>query len=92
MELYKYLPPDPTPEEMKMVDAVVSKVYEKLEDPADKFILAYCFHLGFGKEETARALGVSHVTVWKRIRKIKKVLGNGRPKYTVKETTEVHIV
>lgn len=72
--LYGYLPDDRTPEETKILDAIMSDIYQELEDPKDKFILAFCFHLGYGKEETARALGVSHVSVWKRIKKIRRKL------------------
>lgn len=72
--LYDYLPDDRTPEEVKILDAIMSDIYQMLDDPSDKFILAFCFHLGYGKEETARALGVSHVSVWKRIKKIQKLL------------------
>lgn len=69
------LPPDPTPEEMKIVSYAHSLIYAKLKDPTDKFIVAYVFDMGYTREECAMALGVHYKTVWARIKKIKVVLG-----------------
>lgn len=69
------LPPDPTPEEIKIVAFAHSMIYRKLKDPTDKFIVAYHFDLGYNRQETAMALGVHYKTVWARIKKIKQVLG-----------------
>ena len=77
------LPPDPTPEEMKIVSFAHSLIYAKLKDPTDKFIVAYVFDMGYSREECAMALGVHYKTVWARIKKIKVTLGDhyvGEPK------------
>lgn len=74
INLYRYLPDDRTEEETKILNAIMVRIYNDLPDPTDKFILAFCFHLGFGKEDTARALGMSHVSVWKRMKKIRLLL------------------
>ena len=68
------LPPDPTPEERKIINMIIVDLYRQLEDPVDKFILAFAFDLGYPKDDTARALEISHVAVWKRIQKIRKLL------------------
>lgn len=70
------LPPDPTPEEIKIVSLAHSMIYAKLKDPTDKFIVAYVFDLGYSRHECAMALGVHYKTVWARIKKIKTVLGD----------------
>lgn len=74
IDVYSYLPPDRTPEETKILEAVMSRIYQKLDDPKDKFIVAFRYHLGFGMEETARAMGISYVAVWKRVKKIERIL------------------
>lgn len=94
ISLYQYLPDDRTEEETKILNAVMVRIYNELPDPKDKFILAFCFHLGYGKEDTARALGMSHVAVWKRMRKIRLLLQPmkqevlGDPRAEVKVTEE----
>lgn len=70
----EYLPEDRTPEEVKILNAIMVKIYNNLTDPTDKFILAFTFHLGYGKEDTARALGISYVAVYRRIKKIQSLL------------------
>lgn len=69
------LPPDPTPEEVKLVALAHCLIYAKLTDPTDKFIVAYVFDMGYSREECAMALGVHYKTVWSRIKKIKQILG-----------------
>lgn len=68
------LPPDPTPEEIKIVAYAKTLVYRKLDDPKDKFIVAYVFDMGYSRQEAAMALGCSYKTVWERIKKIKVIL------------------
>ena len=68
------LPTDTIEEDIQILNAVMTLIYQKLPDPTDKFILAFCFHMGYGKEDTARALGLSHVAVWKRMNKIRILL------------------
>ena len=71
---YEYLPEDPTPEEHKILNHVAVTIYQRFNDPRDKFIISMVFDLGYGKEETARALGCSYVTVYNRIKRIERVL------------------
>jgi hypothetical protein len=68
------LPPDPTIEEIKIVDALATHIYQLFDDPWDMLVLALVFDCGYGKEDVARALKRSHVTVWKRIKRIENTL------------------
>lgn len=88
IDISRLLPPDPTPEERKIINMLVVDLYRKLDDPVDKFILAFAFDLGYPKEDTARALDMSHVAVWKRIQKIRKLL---EPSYNEIEVKEIQI-
>lgn len=83
------LPPDPTPEEMKILSLSHAMIYAKLKDPTDKFIVAYVFDMGYSREECAFALGVHYKTVWARINKIRETLGEtylGKNSQKSKET------
>ena len=68
------LPPDPTPEEIKIVAYAKTLIYQKLPDPKDKFIVAYKFDMGYSYAETALALGVTYKTVWEHVKRIKAIL------------------
>lgn len=68
------MPPDPTPEEIKIVAYAKTLVYQKLPDAKDKFIVAYVFDMGYTRQEAAIALGCSYKTVWERIKRIKTIL------------------
>lgn len=68
------LPPDPTPEEIKLIAYAKTLIYRKLPDPKDKFIVAFVFDMGYSREEAAMALGCTYKTVWERVGKIKKIL------------------
>lgn len=68
------LPPDYTPLEKELFMETVINVYQKLPDPKDKFIVAWCYELGYQKQHLGYALGMSEVAVFKRINKIKKIL------------------
>lgn len=82
------LPPDPTPEEIRILATGKSLIYRQLPTDTDRFIVAYVFDMGFTREETALAMGVSYKTVWSRIRKIKnhlaKYYGYDPEKYPIK--------
>ena len=73
------MPSDPTPEEIKIVTFSKVLVYEKLEDPLDKLIVALVYELDYGKENAALAAGVHYKTVWSRIKKIKRILESHYP-------------
>lgn len=68
------LPPDPTKEEIKIVDAIATQIYQLFDDPWDMLVLALVYDCDYGKEDVARALKRSGVTIWKRCQKIEKVL------------------
>lgn len=67
-------PVDITKEERKIIDAIAVDLYRKLNDPVDKFITAMVFDVGYGKEQTAEALGITYTAVYQRIKKIRKKL------------------
>lgn len=72
--LGNYVPCEATKEELKILDLILADFYRKFKDPQDKFIIMSVFQLGMPRKEAARALGVSYVTVWKRIKEIKEQL------------------
>jgi len=76
------LPPDATPEELMILNALAVYVYKKLDNPTDKFIVAMIYDMGYSREDTARALGVSYVTVYKRDKEIKQIL---KKEYKIKD-------
>lgn len=72
--LYQLLPSDYTPEEVAIVTHVVVNLYQKLNDPIDKFIVAFHYDLGYTTKMTSQSLGISDVSLFKRLTKIKKML------------------
>lgn len=68
------LPSDYTPEEKEIFMCTVVNIYRKLPDPKDKFIVMWCYELGYQKQHVGPALGMSEVAVFKRIKKIKDIL------------------
>ena len=70
------MPDDPTEEEMKIIDFAVLELYRMLESPVDKFIVAMIYELGYGKDETAVALGITYDELHKQEVKIKEKLAN----------------
>lgn len=83
------MPPDPTREELKIINFAHALIYSKIKDPKDKFIVAYHFDLGYTREDTAIALGCHYKTVWSRIEKIKKMLGDHYRPPKSKETPQI---
>jgi DNA invertase Pin-like site-specific DNA recombinase len=71
---FSELPQDITEEEVKILAYSSIQLYQLLDDPVDKFIVAMVFDLGYGREETARALGFHYHTVYQRIKKIQDKL------------------
>ena len=49
-------------------------LYANLEDPVDKFLVAYIFELGNTRKAAQEALGVSKATVWYKVKRIKRIL------------------
>lgn len=78
------LPTDPTPEEKEIYSIMMSRVYQPtdtihyyqlIDDPINKFLLAWVFEMGRTRRAAQRALGLSKATVWKRIKIIRKSIG-----------------
>jgi len=68
------LPPDITPEEIGILTFTTLDLYRHIDDPIDKLIIIMVYQLGYGKQETAYAIGVTYETVYKRDLNIKKKL------------------
>ena len=74
MNYKSFLPPDPTVEELKILDSLVVDLYRKFDDPLDKLIFALRYEMGYGWVDISAMTGYSQVTVMKRIRRIKDTL------------------
>lgn len=79
------LPIDPTPEEYEIYDVMLRRtcinqgtahLYALLDDPLDKFLLAYVFELGHTRKSAQTAVRLSKAPIWRRIKRIKGVLEN----------------
>lgn len=68
------LPPDVTNTELKILDYSYAHIYRMVDDPLDKFIVAFMFDLGHSTNVTAVAAGVSRKTIWERHKRIKNTL------------------
>jgi DNA-directed RNA polymerase specialized sigma24 family protein len=68
------IPADVTREELAILGVVAIRVYQAVDDPIDKFILAMHYELGYSKTEVAMALGISSPAITVRDQKIKKKL------------------
>lgn len=70
------LPSDATVVEEKIVNLAYAHLYRTLENPMDKFIVAFMFDMGNGVETTAIASGLSRKTVWAYHQRIKQMLAD----------------
>lgn len=77
------LPNDATPEELEIYDVMVKRtssrrgtehLYSLIEDPIDKFILAWVFDMGHSQKSCETAVGRSKVAIWTRIKRIRTIL------------------
>ena len=77
------LPNEPTPEEMEIYEIMIHRtsgrrgtehLYALIDDPMDKFIMAWVFDMGHTQKSCEMALGRSKVAIWTRIKKIKRLL------------------
>lgn len=71
------LPPDSSRLEEQILNECIIRIYEKLTDPTDKFLVAFVFEVGYSKNTAANALGVTPQTISRRIKNIKKKLATG---------------
>lgn len=81
------LPPDYTPEEYKLLMFSVVNVYQRLEDPIDKFIVAMVYEMGYNANIAAMSLGISSPAVTMRIKKIKRILEDPQLKNPITQVT-----
>jgi hypothetical protein len=77
------LPYEPTPEEVEIYEVLINRttgrrgtehLYGLIEDPVNKFILAWVFDMGHTQKSCETAIGLSKVAIWARIKKIKAIL------------------
>jgi len=77
------LPIDPTPEELEIYDIMLRRtctvrgtahLYSLIDDPLDKFIMAFVFEMGHTQKDCQLAAGRSKAAIWARIKRIKAVL------------------
>jgi len=68
------LPPDASGVEKKIIEYAYAHIYRTLEDPLDKFIVAFMFDLGNNVTATAIACNLHRKTIWEKKKKIQKVL------------------
>lgn len=70
------MPKDYTPEEYLIMSRSICNLYEILEDPTDKFLLAFVFELNYTQSMAAESLGKTDFWVSMRMTKIKKSLAD----------------
>jgi len=93
------LPIDPTPEEKEIYSIMVNRIYEPIntvhyyelvDDPINKFLLAWVFEMGRTRRTAQIALGLSKATIWKRIKIIRKVVGKyAETNHLIKPTVKI---
>ncbi len=72
------LPPDASGVEKHIIEYAYAHIYRTLDDPLDKFIVAFMFDLGNNVTATAIATGLHRKTVWEKQKRIKLLLKNLR--------------
>jgi hypothetical protein len=77
------LPVDPTPEELEIYEVMLRRtcniqgtahLYALIDDPLDKFIMAFVFEMGHTQKSCQIAAGRSKAAIWARIKRIKRRL------------------
>lgn len=68
------LPPDFTPEEKEILDASLVTLYSLLPNNDLRFLVCMVYEMGYGKEETARAMGISYTKFWQLDKEVKDLL------------------
>lgn len=80
------LPPDASGVERRIIEYAYAHIYRTLDDPLDKFIVAFMFDLGNNVTATSIATGLHRKTVWEKHKRIKQLLANLKvPKETFAE-------
>lgn len=70
------LPPDASGVERRIIEYAYAHIYRVLDDPLDKFIVAFMFDLGNNVTATSIATGLHRKTVWEKRKKIQLLLKN----------------
>lgn len=70
------LPPDASAVESKIIEYAYAHIYRTIEDPMDKFIVAFMFDLGNSVSVTAIAANLNRKTIWEKKKKIQRLLKN----------------
>ena len=70
------LPPDASVVERKIIEYAYAYIYRALEDPMDKFIVAFMFDLGNNVAATVIATNLHRKTIWEKKKKIQGLLKN----------------
>lgn len=79
------LPIEPTPEEEEIYEIMINRtagrrgtehLYALIDDPIDKFILAWVFDMGHTQKSCELAVGRSKVAIWTRIKRIRTILSH----------------
>ena len=70
------LPPDASVVERKIIEYAYAHIYRALEDPMDKFIVAFMFDLGNNVTATVIATKLHRKTIWEKKKKIQGLLKN----------------
>lgn len=76
------LPSDATPEEYMILQQAILNIYNALDDPTDKFLVAFVNELNYTQEMAAEAVGKSNKWVSVRMEKIREKL---RVKYRIRK-------
>lgn len=73
-KVHPLLPPNASRGEYQILMMGVINLYQKLDDPVDKFLVAFVFEAGYRQVVAANILQVSESAITQRIERIKKIL------------------
>jgi hypothetical protein len=62
--------------ERRIIEYAYAHIYRTLDDPMDKFIVAFMFDLGNNVTATSIATGMHRKTIWEKRKRIKNMLKN----------------
>ena len=83
-KVHPLLPPNANRNEYQILMLGVVNLYQKLEDPTDKFLVAFVFEAGYRQVVAANVLGMTESAVTQRIDRIKKILSVSHNKSDIK--------
>lgn len=68
------LPQDATSTEVEIMKITMSRIYESAETIEDKFLIAFCFDLGYSMSMAGYLLGVSEGRISQKLKKTREKL------------------